>query len=416
MTSKTRALALGFALLGLGASATSSYVHYQIASDPTYTSFCDVSGAVSCTQAYLSQYGSILGVPVALLGVAFFAMVLMIVALAPKPQVIAGGKRMRAGESTAVDGESAAGYVFVLSTVGLAFSLYLAWASFFQLRALCILCALTYVAVLGLFIVSSRAQSVPIGALPGRAVRDGVALLKKPITIAMVVVLVAAVSFALISFPRAAGSSGSSGSTQNGGDAPIERLTDGQRAQFETWYRLQPVVDVPIDRGAAKVLIVKFNDYQCPPCRQTYEQYRGILAKHTASGEVKFVLKHFPLELECNTQNAGHLAACEAAAAALMAEENGTGPKLEEWFFANQGPPLLTGEQVRRAAEVVGQVKNFDARYKDVLTRVAADAALGQKLGVESTPTFFINGRRIPGGLPPAAFEEAIQFELAGKK
>jgi len=164
------------------------------------------------------------------------------------------------------------------------------------------------------------------------------------------------------------------------------------------------------------VLIVKFNDYQCPPCRQTYEQYRGILAKHTASGEVKFVLKHFPLELECNTQNAGHLAACEAAAAALMAEENGTGPKLEEWFFANQGPPLLTGEQVRRAAEVVGQVKNFDARYKDVLTRVAADAALGQKLGVQSTPTFFINGRRIPGGVPPAAFEEAIQFELAGKK
>ena len=167
MTSKTRALALGFALLGLGASATSSYVHYQIASDPTYTSFCDVSGAVSCTQAYLSQDGSILGVPVALLGVAFFAMVLMIVALAPKPQVIAGGKRMRAGERTTVDGESVAGYVFVLSTVGLAFSLYLAWASFFQLRAVCILCTLTYVAVLGLFIVSWRAQSVPIGALPG---------------------------------------------------------------------------------------------------------------------------------------------------------------------------------------------------------------------------------------------------------
>ena len=408
MTSKTRALALGFALLGLGASATSSYVHYQLASDPTYTSFCDVSATVSCTQAYLSKYGSLFGVPVALLGVAFFAIVLMMIARAPQPRAIAGGKRTRAAESQIVDGESVAGYVFVLSAAGLAFSLYLAWASFFQLRALCVLCALTYVAVLGLFIVSARAQSVPIAELPGRAVRDGIALLKKPATLAMAVVLIAAASFALISFPRESAPS----TAPSNGDADIPRLTDGQRAQFEDWYKLQPVVDVPIDRGSAKVLIVKFNDYQCPPCRQTYEQYQNIIAKHTASGDVKYVIKHFPLELECNTKNANHLAACEAAAAVLMAEEKGTGPKLEQWLFANQGPPLLTADQVRRAAEVVGDIKDFDARYKDVLSRVAADAALGVKLGVESTPTFFINGRRIPGGLPPAAFEEAIQHEL----
>ena len=408
MTSKTRVLALGFALLGLGASAASSYVHYQLASDPTYASFCDVNATVSCTQAYLSKYGSVFGVPVALLGVAFFAMVLMIIALAPKPRVIASGKRTRAAASPIVEGESVAGYVFVLSAIGLAFSLYLAWASFFQLRALCVLCSLTYVAVLGLFIVSARAQAVPVAELPGRAVRDGIGLLKEPVTLAMAVVLIATASFALISFPR---DSAPSAAATNG-DAAIPRLTDGQRAQFEAWYKLQPVVDVPIDRGTAKVLIVKFNDYQCPPCRQTHEQYKSILAKHTASGEVKYVLKHFPLELECNAKNAGHVAACEAAAAVLMAEEKGSGAKLEQWLFANQGPPLLTSDQVRRAAEVVADVKDFDARYKDVLTRVAADAALGVKLGVESTPTFFINGRRIPGGLPPAAFEEAIQLEL----
>jgi uncharacterized membrane protein len=408
MTSKTRALALGFALLGFFASATSSYVHYQLASDPTYISFCDVNATVSCTQAYLSQYGSLFGVPVALLGVAFFAIVLTMIALAPQPRVIASGKRGRAAESQVVDGESAAGYIFVLSAAGLAFSLYLAWASFFQLRSLCVLCALTYVAALGLFIVSARAQSVPVAALPGRALGDGIALLKKPVTLALVVVLIAVASFGLISFPRGSAPSAAA----PGGKAEIPRLTDGQRAQFEAWYKLQPVVDVPIDRGAAKVLIVKFNDYQCPPCRQTYELYKDILAKHTASGEVKYVIRHFPLELECNTKNVNHHAACEAAAAVLMAEEKGTGPKLEHWLFANQGPPLLTPDQVRRAADVVADVKDFDARYKDVLKRIAADAALGAKLGVESTPTFFINGRRIPGGLPAAAFEEAIQYEL----
>ena len=410
MTSKQRALALGFALLGLGASATSGYVHYQLASDPTYASFCDVSATVSCTQAYLSKYGSLFGVPVALLGVAFFAIVLMMLALAPKPRVIAAGKKTRVTESQTVEGENVAGYVFVLSAVGLAFSLYLAWASFFQLRALCVLCALTYVAVLGLFIVSASAQSVPVASLPGRAVQDGLTLLKKPATLALFVGFIAVASFALISFPR----EHPPGATAPDGDPEIPRLSDGQRAQFEAWYRVQPVLDVPIDRGAARVLIVKFNDYQCPPCRQTHEQYKGILAKHIASGDVKYVIKHFPLELECNSKNAGHNAACEAAAAVLMAEEKGTAPKLEEWLFANQGPPLLTPEQIRRAAEVIGDIKDFDARYADVRKRVAADAAIGVKLGVESTPTFFINGRRISGGLPPAAFEEAIQLELKG--
>jgi protein-disulfide isomerase len=47
-----------------------------------------------------------------------------------------------------------------------------------------------------------------------------------------------------------------------------------------------------------------------------------------------------------------------------------------------------------------------------VLTAVKADAALGSRLGVKSTPTFFINGRLIAGGLPAAALEAAIELEL----
>ena len=69
MTPKTRRLLLAFAVLGLGASSWSSYVHYALLTVPGYTSFCDVSGAISCTQAYLSRHGSLWGVPVALGGV-----------------------------------------------------------------------------------------------------------------------------------------------------------------------------------------------------------------------------------------------------------------------------------------------------------------------------------------------------------
>ena len=51
MTSAQRNLLLGFAVLGLGAALTSSYVHYRLLTDVSFTSFCDVSSAVNCTQA-----------------------------------------------------------------------------------------------------------------------------------------------------------------------------------------------------------------------------------------------------------------------------------------------------------------------------------------------------------------------------
>ena len=69
---KSRPALLLFAALGLVASLTSSYVHYHLLQNPAYASFCDVNATVSCTQAYLSPYGSLFGVPVAIAGLVLF--------------------------------------------------------------------------------------------------------------------------------------------------------------------------------------------------------------------------------------------------------------------------------------------------------------------------------------------------------
>ena len=69
MSKLSRTLLMAFAALGLGAASVSSYVHYHLLTDPGYSSFCDVNATVNCTQAYLSSYGSLWGVPVALFGV-----------------------------------------------------------------------------------------------------------------------------------------------------------------------------------------------------------------------------------------------------------------------------------------------------------------------------------------------------------
>jgi uncharacterized membrane protein/protein-disulfide isomerase len=392
MTPRTRNLLLAFAALGLGASAWSSYVHYSLLTRPGFTSFCDVNDTVSCTQAYLSQYGSFWGIPVALAGVLFFTIVLLMAGL--------GGRR------TVQARENVPAYIFAFSTVGLAFVLYLAWASFFQLHALCLLCAVTYVSVIGIFIVSGAATSFPMTTLPGRASRDIVTLLKSPAALGLA--LAAGIGFLWLVnvFPPEAHASAAVAEPQH------QPLTDQQKFDFLKWYEIQPKVEVPVDAGGAKVLIVKFNDYQCPPCRETYLAYKSILQKYTATGQVKFVLKHFPLEGECNgaTPGGSHTAACEAASAVVMARAVGTADKFEEWLFANQ--PTLTADSIRKAAASVASVPDYDAQYARALSEVKTDAGLGALLEVKSTPTFFINGRRIAGGLPPAAFELAIEQEL----
>ena len=78
---------------------------------------------------------------------------------------------------------------------------------------------------------------------------------------------------------------------------------------------------------------------------------------------------------------------------------------------------LACGERVllpsvRQAAKDIGQVADFDARYQPTLALVKSDVALGKQLQIRSTPTFFINGVKIEGGLPAQYFDQAIAIEL----
>src|SRR5258705_4843913 len=65
MNKYARPLILALALLALGASIASLYVHYRIIADPTYQSFCDINETVSCEAVLQSAYATVRGVPVA---------------------------------------------------------------------------------------------------------------------------------------------------------------------------------------------------------------------------------------------------------------------------------------------------------------------------------------------------------------
>ncbi len=394
MSKLSRTLLMAFAALGLGAASASSYVHYHLLTDPSYSSFCDVNATVNCTQAYLSSYGSLFGVPVALFGVFFFTLVLLLAGVGGRPA------------SPVRDAIPA--YIFAISTIGLAFILYLGWASYVQLKTFCMLCAATYVSVIVIFIVSGGATTVPMTTLPGRIPRDVRALVTSPVALVLTLLFVAGAGTAISAFPAEQGRAA----------APtLTPLTDQQRADVAKWWDLQPTIDQPMPMNGAKVMVVIFSDFQCPHCRAAHDAYKPIVAKHAGDPRVRFVLKHFPLEGECNSYapNGGHSAACEAAAAVVLARQAGKAERMTDWLFDNQ--EKLTPSGVREAAHDIGGVPDFNAAYADALKEVRADANLGGVIGVSSTPTIVLDNRKLPAGVvDPASLDALIDLELKRSK
>ncbi len=404
MNPKTRLWILILAVAGLVFSGASTWVHYRLLTDPTYTSPCDINATFSCTQAYVSRYGSLWGVPVALGGLAWFGLVALIAAFA-RPSG-GGGERSAAGT-----------YVFALSVVGLAAVLYLGYASFFVLKTGCLLCIGTYVSVVGIFILSSSSASVGMAQLLKRLPADLNALFSAPTTFLVAILYLVTTGSAVAFFPREA----APGQAAAPAAAPAQ---DAVKAFADAWAQ-QPRLDLGIDPEGAAVLVVKFLDYQCPSCKAAHFAYKPVLDRFAESnpGAVRQVIKDFPLSNKCNFTMSGalHQAACEEAAFVRMAGARGRAQEAIDWLFSVPDQVGLTPEAVKAEAGQRFGVADFDREYQTYLPDIQRDIADGQALQISSTPTYFVNGVRAQtaqGWLPAEYFELAIKLELerAGKQ
>jgi uncharacterized membrane protein/protein-disulfide isomerase len=400
---RSRALLL-LTLLGLAATSWSAWVHYQLLQNPALSSACDISATVSCTDAYRSAYGTLFGVPVALLGLCWFAAVLLL-------QIGARG-----GAPSAANVDS---YVFALAVPALAFAAWLAYASWFVLHVVCLLCLTTYVAVVGIFLVTGLSTRFSMSSLFERLSRDLNTLKARPAALAVAALFVVGSVGLLGFFPRESAPEGvaippaTAAAPAPAAEAPAEAVQAPDENAVAQYLASRRKVTMMGDTGGAAVVVVKFNDYQCPPCNQTYTMYKPLKQQWEtkAPGRVKFVTRDFPLEPECNAnvKQTIHPIACEAAAAVRMARAKGKSDQLEDWIFANQ--PTLTIDGLKKAVREVGGVTDFDAQYPRVLNDIKVDTSLGGFYGVHSTPTFFVNGMQIEA-LRPEGLDAVIAYEL----
>ena len=408
MPRHARWLVLGLALVGLGFASASSWVHYKLVTDPTYSSPCDVNATFNCSQAYLSTYGSVAGVPVAIGGVVWFALVALIAFLAKPSEPKA---------------PSAAGaYIFTLSTVALAAVLYLGYASAFVLKTYCLLCLGTYVSVAGIFVISGLTSTMSITRLPGRLATDLRSVVAQPVWLLLALLYIGGAASAMALFPR----EGETATAATNFQEP-ELDADFQK-QFAAAWAQQPRTNLGIAPEGAKVVVVKFVDWLCPTCKAYHVAYDPIFTKYKTSdpGALKFVTKDLPWNTACNSYAQrtlqGHEAACDAAVAVRLAADKGKGDAMVDWLFANQ-PELIqlgmTGSKDKASTMIKDQLKtlasftgaDFDTQYGRKVAGIQQDGSDARALQIDGTPTYFLNGVKLPG-IQPAVLDLAIRIEL----
>jgi protein-disulfide isomerase len=183
-------------------------------------------------------------------------------------------------------------------------------------------------------------------------------------------------------------------SVRDAGSTPEVEL-DGApagRTVRENSHRLNSVPD-------SDVYFVEFLDFECEGCRAVYPAIEELRAEY--GDRVNFVLRYFPLRSHFNAERAARAVEAAAQQDQLEAMYRKMYETQAQW-----GEQQIPADDVFRSfADQLGlDMGAYDTTYNDpaTLERIQLDIADGTALGVQGTPTFFLNGER----LQPRSYED----------
>ncbi len=179
--------------------------------------------------------------------------------------------------------------------------------------------------------------------------------------------------------------------SKNPGSSPAVSISNATTTDMTLFVRPD---SEKIDDPAAKVTIDEFADYECPFCKQINPGLNALLAQY--KGKIRFIYRNFPLP-----QHQYAFAAAEVAEAAgdqgkFWQMHDLLFSRQDEWINSQSPESLFIGY-----AQELGLNKDqftqalTSEKYKAKITRDVAD---GNALGVDATPTFYVDGITDVGG------------------
>ncbi len=170
-----------------------------------------------------------------------------------------------------------------------------------------------------------------------------------------------------------------------------------------------PVENISVDDdpatgpATAPVTVIMFSDFQCSACSATHPLLKNAMDQFP--GKIRFVVRDFPLE-------SIHENAFQAAKAANAANAQGKFFEYIEILYKNQAA-LDSGSLKKYASQIGLNAAQFDIDFsaEKVVAEIRKDVGDGEAYGINSTPTIFVNGRRVRR-FSVAGFTEAIQKAL----
>jgi len=175
--------------------------------------------------------------------------------------------------------------------------------------------------------------------------------------------------------------------------------------------------------ATAPISLVEFSDFECPFCAETAPVVRQLLLAYPS--QVRFAFKHYPLPMHKESPLAHEAAAAAADQGKfwemhdlLFAETAGTDTTVhaaqERRLGTGVSVPFTRDDLIAKAAQLHLDVARFtkDLDTHRFKSQVDQDRQEGNRLGVDGTPYFFINGHAISGGASLADFKKLIDAAL----
>ena len=347
---------------------------------------CNISETVNCDRTSASSYSEVLGIPVSILG-GVLNLLLLGLLLAFRFPIVSPKTQ-----------EQLKSPLRLISLGIFATSLVMGAISYFVLHAICPACttayALSLVTVVTAFMITPKA---PLFSMANVKLYGGLAI-----------------SLFVVSYITHL-----STQSEYGGSEVLKmveyQLNDWKAKPSKSLNPVSPLVMHP--EPGSKMKMVEFADFLCGHCAKAFPIIHKFAKSHP---DVEFSFQAFPLDGECNSAiQTARGTSCFLARASHCAGQQTDPWKVQEWMFKNQAK-LLSTESAKQMFAENAESLGFDNEMLMACTDneetreiIRQQAKLGVDVGVNGTPSLYINGKKVPSGFSIPLLQKIYQYVSA---